>query len=260
MLIPTTWDSYESWCELDKLAEKARQLRKDSLDLACKNNDGHIAPAFSTVEILVALYEQKRDDDRIILSKGHGCLSLYCILRHKGHNPRYSGHPDIDPENGLACTTGSLGHGLPIGVGMAFAKKCKNEPGQVFVVMGDGECQEGSIWESANLARKYRLGNLTVIVDNNNLQALSTITEIMDESNLKGKFKAFGCRTHEIDGHDFRQILRAIEASRRNQKATDVIIARTVKGKGLSFMENDPVWHSRLPEGETLKQAYRELE
>jgi transketolase len=245
-------------CDLQNFA---KTMRKKILDLAVQHKDGHIASSFSTVEILVALYERvMAEEDKFILSKGHGCLSLYCMLHTKGFNPKISGHPDIEPEQGICCTTGSLGHGLPIGVGMAIAKKIQKKEGHVFVMIGDGECQEGTIWESLNLAKKFRLDNLTIIVDHNKLQALSTIEEIMNETNLKSKFEVFGCNTLEIDGHDFEKILEALEEKNVVKGKSRAIIAHTIKGKGISYMENIPKWHSCLPEGELLRQAYQELQ
>jgi len=242
------------------LEKKAKGIRKDVLELSLKYKDGHIAPAFSVVEILAALYHEiLNKDDKIILSKGHGCLSLYASLIDKGFNPKISGHPDVDVKQGIHCTTGSLGHGLPIGVGMAFAKKFKKEKGHIFVIIGDGECQEGTIWESLNLAQKYKLDNLTVIVDYNKLQALTTIKEVMNETNLKDKFEAFGCQVIEIDGHNFNELLDNLSTAKIKKDIPRVVIADTIKGKGLSFMENIPEWHSRIPEGKLLEQAYEEL-
>ncbi len=242
------------------LEKKAKKLRKDILELALEYKDGHIAPAFSVVEILAVLYNEiLNKDDKIILSKGHGCLSLYASLMDKGLNPKISGHPDVDVKQGIHCTTGSLGHGLPIGVGMAFARKFKKEKGHIFVIMGDGECQEGTIWESLNLARKYRLDNLTIIIDYNKLQALTTIKEVMSETNLRAKFEAFGCQVMEINGHNFNELLDNLSTTKIKKDIPRIVIADTIKGKGLSFMENKPEWHSRIPAGKLLEQAYEEL-
>ena len=242
------------------LEKKAKKLRKDILELALEYKDGHIAPAFSVVEILAVLYNEiLNKDDKIILSKGHGCLSLYASLMDKGLNPKISGHPDVDVKQGIHCTTGSLGHGLPIGVGMAFARKFKKEKGHIFVIMGDGECQEGTIWESLNLARKYRLDNLTIIIDYNKLQALTTIKEVMSETNLRAKFEAFGCQVMEINGHNFNELLDNLNHKTIKKDIPRMVIADTIKGKGLSCMENKPEWHSRIPEGKLLEQAYEEL-
>ena len=245
--------------EIMKLKEDARTLRKKTLELAIESKDGHIASAYSVIELIIYIYEKLlRPQDKFILSKGHGCLSFYNILRSKGFNPKISGHPDIEVNQGIVCTTGSLGHGLPIGAGMALAKKLKKEDGKIFVVIGDGECQEGTTWETLNLARKFNLDNLTVILDHNKLQALDSIENIMGDENFYSKFESFGMNVHDIDGHDFRDISSAF-TNTNNSNQPNMIIANTIKGKGLSFMENEPVWHNKIPEGELLEQANKEL-
>lgn len=246
--------------DIKLLEQTAKQVRKKVLDLSSEYQDGHIASSFSQIEILVALYDGVMGkDDRFILSKGHGCLSFYEMLRRKGFNPKISGHPDIEPDQGIVCTTGSLGHGLPIGVGMAFAKKFLGKPGHVFVLVGDGECQEGTIWESLNLARKFKLDNLTIIVDHNKLQALASVEDIMDETNLKAKAESFGCNVFEVEGHDFAALLESLSKNAIKRGTPRAVIAHTVKGKGLSFMEGRPVWHSRMIDSELIDQAYEEL-
>ena len=142
---------------------------------------------------------------------------------------------------------------------MAFARKFKKENGHIFVIIGDGECQEGTIWESLNLAQRYKLDNLTIIVDYNKLQALTTIKEVMNETNLKAKFEAFGCSVIEINGHNFNELLDNLNHKTIKKDIPRMIIADTIKGKGLSCMENKPEWHSRIPEGKLLEQAYEEL-
>jgi transketolase len=245
---------------MEYLKRKAKEIRKKILEMAIDQDDGHIAPAYSAVDIIMCLYENIiNKDDKFILSKGHGCLALYAILEDRGLCPKYSGHPDIDEKNGIFCTTGSLGHGLPIAAGMALAKKYKKKNGHIFVMIGDGECQEGTTWESLNLAKHFKLDNLTIIIDNNKLQALNSIKKIMSESNLYEKFKVFGCNTYEIEGHDFNDILNFLSSSTIKKDMPRAIVANTIKGKGLSFMEGKPEWHSRIPEGELLKIAYKEL-
>ena len=241
------------------LKELAKKIRCDVLDMAIEHKDGHIAPSYSTVELLVALFHNiLTKHDKFILSKGHGCLSYYAVLRSKGFNPTIRGHPDIEENEGVPCTTGSLGHGLPIGLGMAFARKFLKKKGHFYVITGDGECQEGTIWESLNLAKKFKLDNLTVIVDNNKLQALTTIKEIMDETNLPEKFRSFGFDVREIDGHSFDEILGCLK--KKGKKGIPLaIIAHTIKGKSLSFMEQVACWHSKIPEKDLLKKAREEL-
>lgn len=242
-----------------KLEERARQLRREILDLAIVSNNGHIASAFSIVEILVALYYRVLGgDDKFILSKGHGNLGLYAILRRKGYDPKILGHPDIEPEQGIECTTGSLGHGLPIGVGMAIARKITGRKGSIYVLMGDGECQEGTIWESLLLCNKFALDNLVVIVDRNKLQAFGDTEDILPLGNLRSKFHAFDTYSNVVDGHNIGQLVDALR-KRSTRNKTVVIIADTVKGKGVSFMEGTYMWYSKIPEGKLLDQAYREL-
>ena len=232
-------------------------VRKEILDLAVAYNISHIAPAFSCTELITFLYEHVlTKNDKFILSKGHGCLSLYVALRHKGYNPSIKSHPDIERKEGIECTTGSLGHGLPMGVGMALAKKITNTKDRVFVLMSDGECEEGTTWESLLIATQHHLDNLCVVVDYNKLQALDRI--VLSLHDLKKKFESFNCSVVEIDGHDFDEISKAVNQIGGYKPL--IIIAHTIKGKGVSFMENKPEWHTRIPQGELLVQAYKELE
>lgn len=242
---------------IEPLIEKSRKIRIKCLQMAMKYKDGHIASAFSCVDILVYLFSiTSMRDDKIILSKGHACIALYACLKDQDFNPKISGHPDIDPINGIPCSTGSLGHGFPIGVGMAFAKKIQKRQGQVYVILGDGECQEGTIWESMNLAKKLQLNNLVVIIDYNRLQALRSTTEIMGEDCLVEKFRAFGGEVFEIDGHNFSELATTLTTKKNGLK---IIIAHTVKGKGISFIEDKAEWHSRTPREAWINQALLEL-
>tara|TARA_Y100000310_G_scaffold344908_1_gene460382 strand:- start:4089 stop:4823 length:735 start_codon:yes stop_codon:yes gene_type:complete len=243
---------------MESLEKKAENLRKKVIDLSLENNgDGHLGGCFSEIEVLISLYDKiLKKDDKFILSKGHNCYPLYLILREKGYNPKILGHPDIDIENGICCTTGSLGHGLPIGTGMALAKKLQNKKGNIYVLMGDGECQEGTTWETIPLAVKYKLDNLTVIVDRNKLQALEEIANVTPMI-LEKAFSSFGCYTKTIDGHEFSEIISTL--NEKNYERPRIIIANTTKGKGVSYMENDPKWHGRKVLLEEVKGAYEEL-
>jgi len=247
------------------LTNKAKKIRQETIHLSVEYNNGHIASALSCVEILTVLYKKVMEkEDRFILSKGHGALSFYAVLREKGFNPTISGHPDIEREQGVECTTGSLGHGVGIAVGMALSKKLKKENGRIYVLLGDGECQEGVVWETLNIIRRHRLDNIVLIIDNNSLQALDTIGSILAETNLVGKFAAFGCETVEVDGHNIPELLNCFNRITENKQtgtpSTYAIIAHTVKGKGIHFMENVPGWHSRMLEGDLLEEALRELQ
>jgi transketolase len=196
------------------------------------------------------------EKDRFILSKGHGCWVYYVILRERGFNPTLEGHPHYEPENGIYCTSGSMGHGLPAGLGMALARRIKNEPGNIFVLMGDGECQEGTTWESILLAGRLKLGNLVAIVDSNGIQGSGYVKDILPVTNvLTETALAAGWRVIEIDGHNEDMV--NVDFS-QNELPT-LIVAKTVKGKGVSFMENSPKWHSNWLGGDLERQALEEL-
>lgn len=246
--------------EISKLKGKAKKLRKDVLDLALESGgDGHLGGSFSEIEVLVSLYNKvMKDEDKFILSKGHACYPLYVLLRERGFNPKISGHPDIDEENGICCTTGSLGHGLPIGVGMALARKILGREGRIYVLVGDGEIQEGTTWESSLIAVHHKLDNLTVIVDHNKLQALEPLANIVSYGSLKNKFQEIGYDVLEVDGHSFPEIIEAFK--KESSGKPRMIIAHTIKGKGVSYMENNPKWHGRKVVLDEVKDAYKELE
>lgn len=245
---------------MERLGSLCKKIRRDIVGLSINYRNGHIASALSCVEILVVLYEvsMREHEDQFILSKGHGALALYAILRHKGYSPAISGHPDMDVDQGIACTTGSLGHGIAIAAGKALAKKLKDEPGTIYVLIGDGECQEGVVWEAMNIARCQRLDNLCVIVDHNGLQALDSIASIADEKDLSAKFSSFGADVIEVDGHDIASLQKVFQDNKR-ASTTQVVLAHTVKGKGISFMEGVPKWHSRLLDEKELELALKEL-
>jgi transketolase len=244
---------------IQKLKERAKELRKSVLDLTLETGEGHLGGNFSEIEILISLYDETiTDNDKFILSKGHACYPLYILLREKGNNPTISEHPSIDEENGICCTTGSLGHGLPIGVGMALARKLSKKDGKIYVLMGDSELQEGTTWEASLIASHYRLDNLVVIVDYNKLQALGAIDDILSLGDLTKKFKEFGFNVSRIDGHSFPEIINSLKEKIKEKPR--MIIADTIKGKGVSFMENDPKWHARKASADDIKKARRELD
>lgn len=245
--------------EIKKLEEKARELRKKILKLAFETKEGHLGGSLSSIEILVLLYNKvMTEQDKFILSKGHACLPLYVLLQEKGYSPRLAGHPDIDVKNGINCTTGSLGHGLPIGVGMAIARKIKKQPGTIYILIGDGECQEGTVWESSLIASKFKLDNLVVIVDKNNLQAIDFVDNVLPLGNLAQKFRDFGFDVSEVNGHCFQEL--APELERKTEGKPRMIIANTIKGKCVSFIENVPKWHACLPTQDELNQAFKEID
>jgi transketolase len=241
-----------------KLEELSKKVRKDILAMALETGEGHIAPAYSCTDIIVTLYEKiLKPEDKFILSKGHACFAQYCMLRIKGKNPTIRGHPDIEESEGIACTTGSLGHGLPMAVGMALARKIQHKKGKIYVLMGDGECQEGTTWESMNLAKKYELDNLVIIVDHNKLQALCAL--VIPDDDLQQKFEAFGAIVCCPDGHSHEHLITCLTHCKRGDKPK-VVIAHTIKGKGMSFAEGEPEWHNKIPVGEQLNKLKEELE
>ncbi len=239
-----------------KLEEKALELRKKVLDLSLETGDAHLGGSFSEIEILISIYEILKEDDKFILSKGHACFPHFILLREKGYSPKIMGHPEIDIKNKIYCTTGSLGHGLPIGVGMALARKLKNKKGRIYILMSDGECQEGTTWESSLIASHHKLDNLIVILDYNKIQALDKIENILSLNNLRKKFESFGWYVTEVDGHNFSDLVSALQLKINKPH---MIVAHTTKGKGVSFIENNPEWHSKRPTPERLNPAYEEL-
>ncbi len=243
--------------DLKGFQSKAKELRRKVLDLGLEQGEAHIGGCFSEIEILITLYDLIMEkDDKFILSKGHCSHPMYLLLREKGLFPKITSHPDMDEKNGIFCTTGSLGHGLPIATGMAWARKIQNKKGHIYVLMGDGESQEGSVWETIPLTVKHKLDNLTIIIDRNKVQALDHVDDV-SPMDLKSIFSAFGCHVIEIDGHNFSELFNAFKEEFHGRPK--VIIANTIKGKGVSFMENDPKWHARLPDKDELTPAYEEL-
>lgn len=240
------------------LRVKAKQLRRDTLDLAVRRNEGHIGGAFSSIELLISVFATMKEQDTFILSKGHACLPYFLMLREKGRNPIIGGHPEIDPENGIPCTTGSLGQGFPMGLGMALARKITNKPGEVYALMSDAEFQEGTTYESLLLGSQHRLDNLTIVVDNNGKQTLGDTNRILSLGNLGRKIEAFDWNVAEFDGHSFPQIFGALHS--RAKGKPNALIGKTIKGKGVSYMEiSQDGYHTRIPSGELLEQARREL-
>lgn len=268
----------------EEVAEFARNVRVDVAKVLNRTNDSHIGGGYSSIDILAVLYQKvlNLDQDKLedpnrnvfILSKGHIAASFYVTLAHAGLIPMedlekhtvngeyYAGHTRKFQTNGVRgveMSAGSLGHGSGVGAGMAYAKRCQGLDGNVYVLMGDGECNEGSVWESAMFASKFQLSNLVLIVDRNRLQSYGSDKEVMDMGDLGAKFAAFGCQVMEIDGHDYNQIYRALmTGDSRNPAKPTVIIANTVKGKGASFMENRLEWHFKSPNDEQLQIILKE--
>lgn len=264
-----------------QLEETARQIRVDSLRMISRRGAGHPGGALSAAEILSVLYfHTLRIDparpawqarDRLVLSKGHASAALYAALAQRGFfSPAeldrwgevdcpHQGHPDRLKTPGVDMTSGLLGHGVAIGAGMALAARLRQLEYRVFVILGDGECQAGVVWEGAAVAAKYRLSNLVAIVDNNGVQLDGPVREVMPLEPLGPRWAAWGWRVLEVDGHDVNELAEAFESATSAAGQPTMIIAHTVKGKGVSFMENDHIWHGAVPTAEQLRQALAEL-
>lgn len=247
--------------------ERSRQLRRDTIALSKANGGYHYGGSFSCVEILAILYDEiLKYDDRFILSKGHACWPWYVLLREKGFNPKLEGHPSRDTANGILCTTGSEGHGFPTAVGMAMAKKIKGEPGRVFVLVGDGECQEGTTWESMLTGAFRELDNLVVIVDWNEIQGSGFVRDILPIDGLGKVAETLGWDVFYVNGHSYNELRKVLfykKSLLSNIEALNgkplFIIAYTIKGRGVSYMENNPAWHANWPDPEHEAKALEEL-
>ena len=245
---------------IEKLKKKALSLRKKTFFKFIEKGEAHLGGSFSMIEILLTIYENfLKKNDKFILSKAHASFPLCILLREKGFDTKIKTHLEIDEKNGISCTTGSLGHGLPIATGMAFARKKLNKKGKIFVLVSDGECQEGTTWESLLIASKHKLDNLIIIVDYNKLQALNKLKDALPLDNLTAKFKAFNCNCIEIkDGHNFKSLIKGFKQIKKIGKP-NVIIANTIKGKGIKEFENDTIWHARQLKGEEIKIGKKRL-
>lgn len=265
-----------------ELQSLAVNCRKQILTMISKAKSGHPGGSLSVIDILVALFfteiKMKPEDphwedrDRFVLSKGHGVPALYAILAQKGilkeeelmtlrqTNSRLQGHPDRHLMPVVEASTGSLGQGLSIAQGIALALKFQKKDARVFCVMGDGETQEGQIWETAMSAPKYHLNNLIAFIDHNNGQIDGHTTQVMDIQPIKAKWEAFNWAVQEINGHDFNELLGALKKAKHEERRPSLIIANTVKGKGVSFMENNIGWHGVAPTAEELGRALAELD
>jgi len=223
-----------------------------------KKGEAHLGGSFSIIEILITFYYLiLKKNDKFILSKSHASFPLCLILRDKGLKPKITTHLEIDEKNGIHCTTGSLGHGFPIATGMAFARKKRGKKGKIFVLISDGECQEGTTWESLLIASKHKLNNLTLLIDYNKIQALSRLDDALPLNNLSKKIKSFNWNCITIkDGHSFKSLISNLK--KKNKKPTAIIL-NTVKGKGIKEFENDPVWHARKLRGDEIKIGKKRL-
>lgn len=266
---------------MDKYKDIANKLRIDIIKMLEESKSGHPGGSLSACEILTALYFKEmnidpanphwEDRDRFVLSKGHGAPVLYAALAEKGYFPKeelnnlrkidsmLQGHPDMKGTPGVDMTTGSLGQGLAAANGMALAGKLDNKDYKVYALIGDGEAQEGIIWEAAMFAAHYKLDNLIVFLDHNGLQIDGKNEDIMNIEPVDEKFKAFGWHVISIDGHDFEEIFNAIDEAKKVEGKPTIIIAKTIKGKGVSYMEDQVGWHGKAPSKEEAEKAMEEL-
>ena len=265
------------------LDERSRHLRRLVIRALAGGERGHIGSSMSLIEILRVLYDDVlrqrpdepdwRERDRCILSKGHGCLALYAILADLGffpleeldrfchHDGKLGGHPEAHKVPGVEASTGALGHGLSIGLGMALAARMDGRDSRVFVVTGDGEINEGSVWEAAMTAAKHRLSNLTVLIDYNKLQSAGPTAEILDLEPLADKWRAFGFAVAEVDGHDVAALRGLLTRLPLESERPTAVICHTVKGKGIGFAEGDAGWHHKSKIGpEVIAQMTEALE
>lgn len=280
---------------IKEISVRAQEMRINVLKMVYNAQSGHIGGAFSSAEILASLFfhhikvyphePDKHDRDRLLFSKGHACAMLYSAMAHKGFFPeaelmtfrklgsRLQGHPDRYKLPGIEIPAGPLGHGIAVGTGMALALKAGSEkPSQssapsarssaakVYTILGDGEINAGVIWEGALVAAKYKLGNLTAILDYNGIQQTGATADVMNTEPIADKWESFGWHVQEIHGHNVREILEALDRADEVHARPSIIIARTTKGKGVSFMEYDHRWHGQPPDDDQFKLALTELE
>ena len=263
------------------LNEITNVIRKDIVSMICKSKSGHPGGSLSAVEILTALYfdqmnidptnPKMEDRDRFVLSKGHAAPALYATLAQRGYFAKeelnnlrqlgsmLQGHPDMKKVPGVEMSTGSLGQGISSAVGMALAGKLDKKDYRVYTILGDGELEEGQVWEAAMCAGFYKADNLIAFVDNNNLQLDGSLEEVMSPYPIGDKFKAFGFHVITVDGHDFDALKAAFDEAKATKGKPTAIITKTVKGKGVSFMEGQVSWHGTAPNDEQYAQAMEEL-
>lgn len=262
--------------------ELAWRIRRNAIEMTHLSNGSHIASVLSVTDIVAVLYAKIMNydvanpkletRDRIILSKGHAGAAIYSALAEEGffdveelkthytNGSRLSGHVSHKNVPGVELSTGSLGHGMPVAAGMALAAKMDGKKHKVYVILGDGECDEGSVWECALFANQYKLDNLVVIVDANKMQSMDYCENTIALAPFAEKWKSFGWNVKDIDGHNHKELEEALLNTENAEQKPTVIIANTIKGKGISFMENNIVWHYRSPQGEEYEKAVKELE
>lgn len=267
--------------QIEELNERARHMRGHIVKMLAAAKSGHPGGSLSAVDLLAYLYFHKMkndpknpkmpDRDRFILSKGHAGPVLYSALAERGYfdkdlictlrqfNSILQGHPDMKKTPGVEVSSGSLGQGLSVGNGIAIAGKMDQKPYRVYVLMGDGESEEGQIWEAAMTSVHYKLDNLTAFLDYNHLQIDGRIEDVKSFADPTARFKAFGWHVIEVDGHSFTEIDKAVTEAENTKGKPTMVVMHTIKGKGISFMENQPGWHGKAPSAEEAEQALKEL-
>jgi len=267
--------------DIKSLEERAKVIRRHVIRMLAKAGSGHPGSSLSTVDLLVALFYNKLkhnpqqpawpDRDRFVMSKGHGCPALYAVLAEMGYfgidkldtlrqfGSILQGHPCMKTTPGIEISGGSLGQGLSVGLGIALAAKLDKKDYRTYVMLGDGEIEEGQVWEAAMAASHYKADNLCAIIDQNGLQIDGFIHEIMSSYPIPDKWRGFGWHVIEINGHDYKAISSAYDEAEKIKGRSTVIVAKTIKGKGVSFMENQVDWHGKAPSKEEAERALAEL-
>ena len=267
--------------DIDKLEDIAKIVRRNIIEEVYSANSGHPGSSLSCVEILTTLYfnqmnidpenPRMENRDKLVLSKGHASPALYSVLAQRGYfeieelkefrklGSRLQGHPDVKKLPGVDMSAGSLGQGLSSACGMAIANKLKKNNDRVYCILGDGEIEEGQIWEAAMTASHYKLDNLCVIVDNNNLQIDGKIEDVLNPYPIDKKFGSFGFEVFKCDGHSINELISTLDKAKQIKDKPSVIIAKTVKGKGISYMEDKAEWHGKAPNEEEYNKAINEL-
>ncbi|NLK94274.1 MAG: transketolase [Clostridiales bacterium] len=264
-----------------ELVEISKQIRKDIVEMLTESASGHPGGSLSAADIITTLYFKElnidpknpkaENRDRFVLSKGHAAPVLYSALARRGFfdpkelktlrkiGSRLQGHPNMNDVPGIDMSTGSLGQGISAAVGMALAGKTDNKSYRVYALLGDGELEEGQVWEASMAAAHYKLDNMTIFIDSNGLQIDGEVTKVMNPSPIDKKFQAFGWNVLIIDGHNYDEIIDAIEKAKNHKGQPTAIVCKTIKGKGVSFMENEASWHGTAPTKEQCDKALSEI-
>jgi len=249
--------AFRERARLQPLSNRSKEIRLQTIRLAKPNGGYHFGGSFSAVEILLSVFDDEREGDRFIMSKGHGCWPYYVLLQERGLKPILEGHPKLDPINGVNFTTGSEGHGMPAALGMALARKVTGRPGKIIVLIGDGECQEGTTWESLLIGAKQKLNNVVVVIDFNGIQGSGYLRDILPVDAIGPCANEIGWDVRHVNGHDIGDLTNAIHGGETGKPR--LVVAHTIKGKGVSFMEDKPEWHAKWVDAEHEAIAANDL-